>query len=346
MTTMHLDIADNSGEIVSKSLDLDVMRSAKFIHVNHGDISRNNDNILQLATNHSNIRDLVFELAGEGFHLFKSEGGRSSFVQAEHISSFWHRVKEGEFSLSDTGLIYTIAKNSTQPKSMVVIFSSMADVYNKSSLMRYFEQNFRSIAKFIPEETLILRIADIGGVVGGFYMPTKFDPMAADNIANLITEISTNFDIPAKRVVLYGASKGGTGALYHALNSGYHCISVDPVVTDDYYETHYKDSHWTSGDLFLERKVDAFSRAAKEFAQNTDHFQNRICVVSSPGSPLFGSISEFVSTLPEERLNYLVSHDKKITSHPDVSRHTLKLVTGLINVHLEGLSLNRENYNF
>lgn len=202
---------------------------------------------------------------------------------------------------------------------------------------RYFEPNFKSVHKFVPDDTLVLRIADIGGVVGGFYLPTSFDPSAATKVSNLINSIIDRYGIERKRVVLYGASKGGTGSLYHAMMAGLSCVSVDPVVDDSFYEQTYNDSHWTAGRLFPHKKEDAFRELVSLYQERERASFESIGVVCSPRSPLFKSVIGFTENIPEESARIFVSDNPKIDSHPGVSRETLRTVTGLINCYLLGL---------
>lgn len=310
-----------------------------FVEVEHGQYSQPRKNLIQIAASNHDVKSSLYSLASQGFHLYKADDASSWFVAQHKVADLWHRVRQGELSVADSGLIYTTSSNAdlTSCKSMLVIFSSMADDLNKSSLNRYFEPNFKSVHKFVPDDTLVLRIADIGGVVGGFYMPTNFDPLAASKVSNLINSIIERYGIERKRVVLYGASKGGTGSLYHAMLAGLSCVSVDPVVHDSFYEDTYNDSHWTAGHLFPLKKEEEFRKMVSSYSEREHASFESIGVVCSPRSPLFDSIAEFTEMIPENSARIFVSNNPKIDSHPGVSRETLRTVTGLINCYLLGL---------
>lgn len=314
--------------------------SIDYVHIEHGIFSEETSNLTQKSMQVPELKKWVFTLATNGFHAFESSGAVTKYVRQSEIPKLWHRVRNGELQVSENGILHTLQmEGSHPPEALLVIFSSMADVYNKTSLMRYFEQNFRSASKHVPSTTAILRIADIGGVVGGFYMPTSFDPNAGSKINQLITQKMSELNIPRSRTVLYGASKGGTGALYHGLLAGLKCVSVDPVINDEYYESRYGDSHWTSGSIFPESKQSAFEKLLQPTAENPKQITQNLVVVSSPGSPLWPSISEYCSRLDPSRLHLLVSNSPKITDHPHVSQETLRTVVGLINTTLAGIEI-------
>lgn len=337
MTRLKLsmnDLARVNEEISSSSMD-----QMHFVEVDHGQYAESKKNLIQIAATNAQVKDSLYGLAGRGFHLYKSDDTTSWFVAQRKIVDLWHRVRQGELSVADSGLIYTMSSSIDidQCKSMLVIFSSMADDLNKSSLNRYFEPNFKSVHKFVPDDTLVLRIADIGGVVGGFYMPTTFDPLSASKVSNLIEAIISRHGIDRKRVVLYGASKGGTGSLYHAMMSGLTCVSVDPVVHDSFYEQTYNDSHWTAGSLFTLKKEEEFNQMVTSYSSRERADYESIGVVCSPRSPLFDSITEFTDKIPQDSARVFISNNPKIDSHPGVSRETLRTVTGLINSYLLGI---------
>lgn len=307
-----------------------------YVEIEHGVYSDDASNLIQLSMKHRQLKEIVHSLAIHGFHAFAATGTMTKFVSQHEIGNLWHKVRAGEYTQSPDGVVHTLEYDRDhRVEALLVVFSSMADTYNKSSLMRFFEQNFKSVNKHVPERVAVLRIADIGGVVGGFYMSTTFDPEAGSKVQNLIASTMRKLDIAPERTVLYGASKGGTGALYHALRGKLHCVAVDPVVHDSYYESRYQDSHWTGGLLFPQSKQDAFTDLAA--ALTSEH--RTIAIVTSPGSPLWDSISDFSNKIPEEKLRLIVSYDPKITDHPHVSQQTLKTVTGLINVGLAGLDV-------
>lgn len=316
--------------------------SIRFIEIEHRSYAASGANLIQIASRITEFRRLVEWLGIRGWFVYKTDGAISSLVSSGQIPSLWHKVVEGSYSTDSLGTVYSVNDDNVvdDAKSLIVIFSSMALLHDGSGLNRYFEQNFSSISRHVGSGVVILRIADIDGVVGGFYSPTRFVPDRVERVQSLIREISRRYRLDSERVVLYGGSKGGTGALLHALRSSdrWKCVAVDPVVDDSYYEARYGDSHWTGGEIFVQRKVDLFRQAVDDFLPGSE--SARLAVVTSPRSPLYSSIDNLTRRLPSESLLLAVSHDSRITDHPHVSARTLRFVTGLLNVWSAGLALS------
>lgn len=317
----------------------------EFIEVDHCDFSRTDANLIRIAHSRTEFRPLMEWLAVHGWLVYKSSSSASTLVRQSHIPRLWHRVRSGELSVSASGLIHRLESDgSTEPhippSALVVIFSSMAAPYDAPGLSRHFYRNFSSALKHLPAGTAVLRIADLDGVVGGFYLPSTFDPQRSAKVRALIAETAQTLGIAEDRVILYGASKGGTAALYHGLTApaAWRSVAVDPVVDDRYYEETYGDSHWTSGSVFPSRKTDLFASAAAE-ARTYGSEPPRLAVVTSEGSPLFPSIDGLISSFDPGALLYIRSEDPRITDHPDVSAQTLRTVTGILSVWVSGIEL-------
>ena len=83
-----------------------------------------------------------------------------------------YKIKNYEYK---DGLVYSLTPPQIDINpNLLVIFSSISGKMYQPFLHRYFEQNFKSINKHISPNTAILRIADIGGVTGAYYLNTNF----------------------------------------------------------------------------------------------------------------------------------------------------------------------------
>lgn len=67
--------------------------------------------------------------------------------------------------------------------------------YNASIERRCFNKNFPSVGKYIPYDTAILRISDVGGVVGSFYINNNFSNKIETDIIRLFENIEEMFKI-------------------------------------------------------------------------------------------------------------------------------------------------------
>ncbi|TNM52970.1 XcbB/CpsF family capsular polysaccharide biosynthesis protein [Brevibacterium sediminis] len=334
-------------DISSGGADLSCgLRSANFLEVEHRGVSANNDNLIRLGMNSAAVRELVEWLAVRGWFLYKSDGSVSSFVKSDYVPNLWHRITNGDYCVDETGLVYSVDESNVvdAPRSLVVVFSSMSLPHDGAGLSRYFEQNFSSIGRHLGSGAVVLRIADLDGVVGGFYSPTNFVPDRIEIVQSLIRRVAGERSIGADRVVLYGGSKGGTGALLHGLfnSDGWKCIAVDPVVDDSYYENRYNDSHWTGGRIFRHRKTELFSKAVESCTFHSE-FDARICIVTSPSSPLFSDIQLLSEKLPKRQVLFASSRSSLIRDHPDVSAQTLRFVTGVMNMWIGGLRISGQS---
>ena len=128
---------------------------------------------------------------------------------------------------------------------LLVVFSSIGEEIHLPDMTRFFNQSFKTISKFIPKDIGILRIADLGGVVGAFYMNTNYQSNNEFLVSEFLASSMKNKNIRPDRTVFYGASKGGTGALLHGIKLGVKVATVDPIVSDHHYLLNMGDVHFS-----------------------------------------------------------------------------------------------------
>lgn len=312
-----------------------------FIQIAHGKHAGEGQNFIRICAKARELRPLMEECVSGGWFLCKSSPDLSTLVRADFVPRFWHRITSGEFSVDEAGTIHTLSVDNSdrRARALIVVFSSMAETFDDASLSRFFYQNFKSLGKHLDSGFAVLRIADMDGVVGGFYAPTRFAPDRIARVESLIASTAESLGVESDRVILYGASKGGSGALLYGLSSrvGWKCVAVDPVVDDAYYESAYNDSHWTGGSIFLHRKVDLYGSLADGLLEGDS--APRFAVITSRRSPLFSQISELVQRMPAEATSFFVSPDPSISQHSEVSPKTMRLAAGIMNVWANGMDL-------
>lgn len=342
MKELVLDLTEDLSPVIDGTLPIDP--STSYALVNHGPSSVPGESLITIARRNPIAKGLINRLAMDGFYLYRVTEDGSRFVRDHTISRLWHRVKDGDFSTNEDGLIYsfTLPAVKTEFMRILVIFSSMSTSIYTPSMMRYFEQNFRSAQKHVPPNTAILRIADIGGVVGAFYLNTARNPNNAERVRRLITETASAHNVSSNDVVLYGASKGGTGALYHGLTGGFKCLAVDPVISDDYYVSTYQDSHFTTGGVFPESKQDVFARvidSALDSDSRTSGEGTTTAVIYSERSPQYGAIQEIAVRKLRDRAAFFNCINPEIADHPDVSPKSLNTAAMLMNMFFYDMDL-------
>ncbi|MEX5913733.1 accessory Sec system protein Asp2 [Staphylococcus ureilyticus] len=75
-----------------------------------------------------------------------------------------------------------------------------------------------------------MRIMDLNVSHGSHYISTSNFPDYEKNIQLSILNLIEKLNIKKENVVLYGGSKGGTGALYHGAALDLKTLAVDPIV--------------------------------------------------------------------------------------------------------------------
>jgi len=301
----------------------------RFVHVDHSEVGPE-QNFIEIARKDAQAKDIVVALANRGFMAYALREGTTSFVHHQRLPTLWNKVKDGDFKVDQNGLIYSLQSplNDHPVKHLLVVFSSMAGKIYTASMMRHFEQNFSTAQKYMPAGTAVLRIADLGGVVGGWYMNTHALPDNEAHIQALIARIIDRAGISREDTVFYGVSKGGSAALYHGLLGKYRVVAIDPILADEHYVKMHRDSHFTIG-VFPKDKLDKF----RELSAAID--PERIAptaIICSQRSPQFPYITSVLGKALNDRIAFFNSLNPDIKLHPDVSPKTLNVAVMAMNM--------------
>ncbi|WP_426978422.1 XcbB/CpsF family capsular polysaccharide biosynthesis protein [Pseudarthrobacter sp. O4] len=318
--------------------------NTKFVHVALEEGHGEDMNLIRLARKIPAAKTNLVGLTKHGFHSYLTKDNVTRLVKYDVVRDLWSKVKDGEYSITEDGVVYTYTPpaSGVYPQRLFVVFSAIHEDMYTTSLMRHFMQNFPSVQKYLPSDTAVLRIADLGGVAGSFYLNSTYLQDNVSAIQRLLASVAKLHEIGHDSVVLYGVSKGGTGALYHALKGGYRCVAVDPVVSDAYYEERYRDSHFTSGGIFPSSKQNAFReliRSVVDGAVSVPGAYSRWSVITSERSPQFVYISDILVGPLLDRISFFNSRNTQIKDHPDVGPRTVNTATMLMNMHLYGVPL-------
>ena len=314
--------------------DIDIELPLKELDINKSAIgdtpeAKLKENIIESGRKNPYIHKFLIQLAVNGFFLVDHDPlqGISIFKKLDDFLQFKSNFTNKDIMLwNNTYYILEdpLEKESTKNNDcrLLVLFSSIADSPFASSIeRRCFFRNWDKVQRYIPKNTYVLRIADIGGVVGSFYMNSKFDPHFSDKVQQLIKKISLDNNINKKNIILYGASKGGSAALYHGIIGNYNTVSIDPIVTDEYYIKNKFDSHFTVG---------AFEKTKDEIFADIFDMYNRIDninIVTSENSPQFKYIRKFLN----KKVHFFIFNNTSIKEHQDVSPNSLVFYTALMN---------------
>ena len=338
LTTLEVGLHDLLGELDRGDY--------RYIHLSDPNNVMGQKSLLSTAHRNRMVKDYVVSLAKKGFHVYHAVDGVSRFVREDHIPQMWHAVRNGDYQASSEGVIYRLdpPRSGGNARNLIVVFSSIGGDIFGNGLSRYFTQNFRSIQKHVPADTAILRIADVGGVVGSFYLDTAYCPNNSKRIHELIEEVRLDMLLPKGAIITYGASKGATGALYYALRFGYRSVCVEPIVNDAYYESEYGDSHFTRDGVFINSKEDTFTDAMEQhrtMVENGSSFSTgRIVVVYSDQSPQAPYIRDILGSRVVSDMSLVNFRHPSIKDHPDVSPNSLNLVSMYLNMMCYGFPVN------
>jgi hypothetical protein len=321
-----------TSETITTDIKVD-FSSKKFIIIDKSTIGLDeneclNHNVFALARKNMYVKKLVVELVNEGYFLVEHKNGFSTFEKFISADKFKHNLTNDNLKIFHD-LFYTLQTPQIQSKNpkLLVVFSSVADFsLNASISRRNFFTNFKSIGKYIAPDTYILRISDIGGVVGSFYLNNNFNKEVETSVQLLLEHIINELDIIKENVLFYGASKGATASLYHGIIGGYNVVAVDPIVSDVYHEKTYNDPHFTQG-TFPVTKQEKFIKILKEYEINSD-----INIIYSENSPIYNDINKVIKDNDVfEKINYINVVHPKIKDHPDVGPNTIDILTLIIN---------------
>lgn len=338
MKVIHID----HNCVPEKLDDLLLLNSdCQFIHYRHENELKEGESLITEARKDKDTHALLISLANRGFYLYATkDSNTSSFVQHVALPKLWKKISSGEAFYNDNGLVYSFDREVKNPSGLLVVFSSINAPIYKISLDRIFTKNFKSIGDYIKEDTLIMRIADLGGVTGSYYLNSKYLPNNEKNIQNLIRHIKNEYCV--EKVVLLGASKGGSAAFYHGLLGGYDFVAVDPIVTDEFYFNKYNDLHFMRGIADIS-KEDSFASLLRESAEKCNFHStfNRI-LITSKRSPQFNYIKKIVLDKYGDKFSIFINTDPEIKNHPDVSPKSLFKTTSLVGDCLGGKIIRDE----
>ena len=332
---------DFNEDTVFEKLDIDY--NVDEIYIDKSAIGKNNDeklihNFLALGRKNNDAKKLIAKLSSNAFHLVRHINGVSVFQKFKDSNVFINSFIDKDIKCwNDT--FYTldepVSKGGSKER-LLVIFSSIADLpFNASVSRRVFFKNYSTIAKYIPKNTYILRIADLGGVLGGFYLNSNADSNFESKVQNLIRKVQEDESIADAQVVFYGGSKGATGALYHGLKMGIKTLAVDPIVSDEFYIKKYNDLHFVEG-AFPCYKQEKFNDLMLE---NSNRELDFIKLITSPNSEQYSYIQNIILSRNATINNYIFSNPY-INSHPDVGKQTLNFATAMLNNLLYDVSMD------
>lgn len=282
-------------------------------------------NLLQLARIDSSVKKTYKNLLMNDYILYFHEDNISKFYKREHVAELFQRRDLNQHK----GVFYTLDKpvgrklNEHTEKKLIVIFSCMppANVYD-SSLMpnRMFPIFFKGIERNLVKNVYTMRVMDLNCSHGSHYVNTVNYPTYEQEIQEAIINVKDKLGIEKENIVLYGFSKGATGAIYHGSALDLKALAVDPILSIG-GKLEQDDRRFLKG-LRKESLVDDINNFLKE-SNNSKKF-----IICSEHVEMYYEHSIRLNQNKVKLVNMLDNH---IRHHSDISRNTVPEQFAIIN---------------
>lgn len=287
---------------------------------------KNSKNIIALSKENEAFYNLYKDLLHNDFMFYFHHGTKSYFIKRKLVAQIWKRKD----LISCGDLFYTVEeppqkrKNLVAPLRLVVVFSGIGAeeyYYNPNIGVRCFIKNYPTLQNVILKNTIVMRIMDLNLSHGSHYINTDNYPHFEDDVQGAIKDVIERYDINKEDIVLYGANKGGTGALYHSMVGDYKSLSVEPIISILELKNLLRDSHFLKG-LRKESILDDL------LALDKKEFQYKKMVI---GSPVIPFNYDMYGRLKNENINIIDVFDDAINEEGDVYPETIVEQTTMIN---------------
>lgn len=283
-------------------------------------------NIIALSKENEIFYNLYKDLLANDFMFYFHKGTKSYFIKRKLVDQIWKRkdlISFGE-------LFYTVEEppknrnNLVAPLRLVVVFSGIGAgdyYYNPNIGVRCFIKNYPTLQNAVLKNTIVMRIMDLNLSHGSHYINTDNYPHFEDDVQGAIKAVIERYDINKEDVILYGANKGGTGALYHSMLGDYKSLSVEPIISISNLKTLLNDTYFLKGlrkDSILEDLL----------ILDKQKFQYKKMVIGSPVIPFNYDMYE---QLKNENINIIDIFDGAIDEEGEVYPETIAEQTTIIN---------------
>lgn len=290
------------------------------------------ENLLQLSRSNQDAYDIYIELLNHDYVLYMHQDQRSYFIKREEVWTIWQRkdlIQQGQtfYTLADP-----LKNNKLAKKRLVVIFSSMPpakDYFSDNVARRMFVQNYPSMPKHLLKNTFILRIMDLNRSSGSYYLNAGRCHTLENDVQAIINKVCEEHHIMPSDVVLYGGSKGGTGALYHSILGNYHAVVVDPIFSIEKYNKS-KDMHYLKNTL-PEKLLPKFQDALKKYPSD----RKKVILGTSQVPENYSEYSQ----IDDASIKVVNLQDDAMDDHVKISMNCTPEQITLINDFLMGIHI-------
>lgn len=300
----------------------------KRIMIDTGD----SENYIQKARHSSAIYENYIEMLKQDYVLYFHEQTVSKFYKRQYVEELFQRKD----LIRHNDIFYTLdyprdkKLNRYESVKLLVLFTCMPNAENYDSSLipkRMFPKFFDGIERSLVKNVYTMRIMDLNASHGSHYINTINNMSYESDIVSAIRKVQNELNIPDNHTVLYGASKGGTGALYYSAKMNLKSLAVDPIISAEEYNL--KDEHF----LKHIRKEDLTNEINHNLNINSTREKY---IISSENVEFNYSKANAISG---ENLQLINKKDEHITSHPEVSKNTVPEQLMILNKLLSSESL-------
>lgn len=258
-----------------------------------------------------------------------------SSIFMKRTEYFPERVKGYEYLKRYKNVFYTYTPIESKkispslPNRLLVLFSHMNGTvkgYNNNNIIvRTFNPYFLDIQRSLVKNVHILRLGDLTLSHGSYYHNTSVFPDYESQIQELIHNIRNKYNISNENTILYGGSKGGSGALLHSSIGDYKAICGDPIIDLSFYNFDRNDYHFVQNFLPLN-----LSNGILQYCRTNKNKKYIFCHKNQ-------SLNYKASCNLAKKSNGVVnivdlSNDKKIIKHPDITSNSVPEQITLMNL--------------
>ena len=209
-------------------------------------------NILNAAWHNTEINDFLIQTAKNDYILDGQYGEIYRFIPRKSF----YRKNLKEYTTSSNEKIFfsdisdPLRLKSKRVKNIVFFFMGMPGgktVNNANALSRFNPHLFDNFTRSLIKDTVVIRIADVNGVRGGFYVNSCNYSTYEDDLSEFLENMINTYDVDRMNVILHGTSKGGVGALFYGGKHKLKSVSVDPVLDGEWVIKNQNNNHFVDG---------------------------------------------------------------------------------------------------
>lgn len=299
-------------------------------------------NILQFSRKDKLVRSLLEFLVSKDYTLVNFINQTNVFSKREFLSKYIPDSILGLSVLNYDGVFYTveekIKKDTNASNKLLVIFSSMPgskEYYSSKFEERSFVKHFPTIQKLVVPNTNVLRIMDSNLVYGSHYINSNIFQNYEDDIQKIILKVSDELNVSKDDIVLYGTSKGATGALVHSLIGNYKSVTVDPILNAQEYNDNMNNIHYIKNN-----RVQNLIPKINELIRSNPKAKNHV-LIRSPQVQFNYNVTKQI--VDNNCIKFYDQNNSNIRSHAEIGKNSVSEILMFLNSKLLGLEVETEN---